>query len=226
MAAATERRRERTWGVVIAVVAVAVLVLFLVVRAVVGLIPSLSDPFATETVDRTGPALLRALDDLSEYRAAEGQFQVVVDVEERTRFLPSFLKGERSVFLAGGTVAASVDFSNLDEDAIRVSEEGTTAHIELPAASLSEAVVRPERSYVIDRDRGVLDRLGSVVSDSPTSERELYLLAGEKLEAAARESELVDRAEENTEAMLGTMLGALGYEDVTVSFVEDPAPRT
>lgn len=186
-----------------------------------GLLPSLSNPFREETVDRSQPALLQALADLSEYRAAEGQFQVVLDVEEDARFLPSILKGERTTFLATGTVAASVDFSGLDEENIRVSEDGTSVSVTLPRAVLSDPTVDPEGSYVLDRDRGILDRVGGALSDNPTSERELYLLSEDKLAAAAAEADLVARAEANTEAMLETLLESLGFERVDVVFADD-----
>ncbi len=188
------------------------------------LLPSFRNPFASETVDRTQPTLLQALDDLSEYRAAVGQFQVIVDVEEDS-VLPSIVSGERTVFLAGGNVAAFVDFSGLDEDAIEVSDDGRSARITLPRARLSDAVVEPERSYVVNRERGLLDRLGAALSDNPTSERDLYLLAEDELAAAAAEAGLVERAEENTEEMLGTLLRSLGYEQVTIEFSEETDAR-
>lgn len=186
-----------------------------------GLLPSFSNPFREETVDRSQPALLNALEDLSEYRAAEGTFQVIIDVEDDTRFVPSIIKGERTSFLATGSVAASVDFSGLGEENISVSEDGKSVTITLPRAVLSDPTVDPEGSYVLNRDRGVLDRIGSAFSDSPTSERELYLLSEEKLTAAATESDIVDRAEANTQAMLETMLESLGFEKVRVMFVDD-----
>jgi hypothetical protein len=165
--------------------------------------------------------LLQALEDLTEYRAAEGTFQVVVDVEESTRFVPSIIRGERTSFLATGSVAASVDFSGLGEDAVVVSDDGKSVRITLPRAVLSDPTVDPEGSYVLDRDRGLLDRVGSAFSDSPTSERELYLLAEEKLRVAATEADLVDRAESNTEDMLEAMLESLGFEQVTITFADD-----
>jgi hypothetical protein len=62
-----------------------------------------------------------------------------------------------------------------------------------------------------------------VFSDNPTSERELYRLAEQKLAAAAGESELVARAEQNTREMLRSMLRSLGYSEVTVVFRDPPA---
>jgi hypothetical protein len=203
----------------------ALLALILVVglTRVVGLFPSFGNPFASETVDRSQPTLLQAIEDLSEYQAATGQFQAIIDVENDTRFVPSFIRGERTVFLAGGTVDASVNFAGLGEGAISVSDDGTSATVRLPHARLSEPRVDPERSYVVSRERGLLDRAASVFSDSPTGERDLYLRAQDRLAAAAAEAGLVDRAETNTRAMLESMLASLGFDDVTVTFGGGPA---
>ncbi len=218
----TERAARRAGsGRLVAAALVGALAVVALAGGIGGLLPSISNPFSEETVDRSQPVLLEALVDLSEYRAAEGQFQVIVDVEDDTRFVPSLIKGERTSFLATGTVAASVDFSGLGEDAIVVSEDGTSVRITLPRAVLSDPTVDPEGSYVLDRDRGVLDRIGAAFSDSPTSERELYLLSEDKLAAAAGEADLVQKAEENTRAMLTSMLESLGFERVSVSFSDD-----
>ena len=115
-----------------------------------------------------------------------------------------------------------MDFSGLDAGAVKVSEDRRSATITLPHARLAKPHVDPGRSYVANRERGALDRLGSVFSANPTSERELYQLAERKLLAAANESELVARAEQNTRTMLQSMLRSLGYTEVTVIFKGPP----
>jgi hypothetical protein len=125
--------------------------------------------------------------------------------------------------VAGGTVDAEVDFSGLKEGAIKVSPDGQRVEITLPRARLTGARVDPDQSRVFSRERGLLDRLGSVLSDNPTSERELYQLAQAKMQAAAAESDLIAVAERNTRAMLEGMLHSLGYRDVTVTFRDPPS---
>lgn len=202
--------------------ALVMIILVLGLTRLVGLLPSFENPFASEKVDRTQPALLEAIENLAEYRAASGHFQVIIDVEDDTRFVPSFIRGERTVFLAGGTVDASVDFTGLAEGAVERSEDGTAVTVRLPSAHLSEPRIDPERSYVVSRDRGLLDRAGSAFSDNPTSDRELYLQAEQKLSAAAVEAGLTERAEANTRAMLESMLASLGFDEVTVVFDQVP----
>jgi len=178
--------------------------------------PSL--PFGEEERDRSTPALLTSLSDLEEYHAATGTFQVVVDLERDTRWLPSLLSGERTTFLATGSVDAVVDFTGLTGSAVETSADGERVTISLPPARLDEADVDLPNSRVLSRDRGVLDRVGGVFSDSPTSERQVAALAEDKLDAAAAESELRERAEDNTRAMLEGLAKALGYSEVIVRF--------
>lgn len=200
-----------------------ILALVFGVGQLVDFLPSLlHNPFTTETVDRTQPAVLKAIEDISRYEAATGSFQVIVDLEEDARFMPDFVRGERTLFVASGTVDASVDFSSIRAGAITVSSSGNEVTVALPRARLSDARIDPEASRVVSRQRGLLDRLGGVFSDTPTGERQLYLLAEKKLEAAARSGGLRNRAERNTRAMLTSMLGSLGFEEVTVTF-GDPA---
>jgi hypothetical protein len=186
-------------------------------------LPSLPNPFGSETIDRTQPALLQSLADLSEYHAATANFQVIVDTEKDTKFVPSFIRGERTVYVAGGSVDAIVDFSQLDERSIQVSPDRSSVTVVLPAPTVADPAVDPEESRVVSRDRGILDRIGSAFSDNPSTERPLVLAAEEKMREAANASDLRAKAEQNTRKMLEGMLGALGYANVNVSFSPSPA---
>lgn len=185
-------------------------------------LPSLPNPFESHTVDRTQPALLQSLADLSEYHAASGNFQVIVDTEKDTKFVPSFIRGERTVYVAGGSVDAIVDFSQLDERSIQVSPDRTSVSIVLPAPAVADPTVDAEQSRVVSRDRGVLDRIGSAFSDNPATERPLILAAEQKMRDAANTSDLRARAEDNTRKMLEGMVRALGYANVSVTFSPTP----
>ncbi|HEY8217961.1 MAG TPA: DUF4230 domain-containing protein [Acidimicrobiia bacterium] len=220
--------RQRTGltlrGVLIALVVGAVgLALFLVAGALTGLF-HLENPFGTSRVDRTPPALLKQLSNLSDYHAAQATFLVRVDVEDDVAVVPSFLAGERTLFNATGTVDATVDFSKLSTDAVQVS--GDTVTITLPEPAYAKPVVDPTRSEVVDRDRGLVNRIGDVFGDDTNNERDLYVLAGKKLAAAARESNLRARAEKNTRLMLEGLVGRLGFTHVDVTFTPAvPSPR-
>jgi hypothetical protein len=73
-------------------------------------LPGFGTPFSEEVVDRSRPALLESLADLEDYHAAKATFSVVVDLERDVRNVPSFLAGERTTYLAVGSVDGLVDF--------------------------------------------------------------------------------------------------------------------
>lgn len=188
-------------------------------------LPQLANPFASKTVDRSQPALLKSLEDLSEYRAATGHFEVIVDIEKDAKYLPNFIRGERTLFVAAGTVDGVVDFGAITPDQVTVSADRRTVDVRLNHARLGMVRVDPERSYVFAKRRGALDRLGGVFSDNPTSERRFYQLAEEKMRAAAAAegSGILQRSEDNTRTMLTSMLRSLGFTTVTVTFEAAPA---
>jgi hypothetical protein len=187
-----------------------------------GLLPSFPNPFASETIDRSAPAVLESIRDLREYRAASGQFEVIVDLEKDTA-LPDEILGERTLFVAAGSVDAAVDFSRIGEGAVVVSDNRRSAVITLPRPELSKAMLDLDRSYVFDRKQGVLNEIGLLFEDERNTEREVYLLAEQKLdEAAAARSGIIARAEANTRAMLESLLSSLGFTRVEVRFEGDP----
>jgi hypothetical protein len=213
---AGRRRRRVSPRLVAAGVGVAVLVP--VGLEVASWLPE--NPFGQDVVDRSTTPLLLALQDLHEYHAATGSFQVVVDREVDTRYVPSVISGERVQLLATGSADAYVDFATLDAGAVTLSEDGTSATIELPAPRLDEVRIDPEESRVLDRDRGLVERIGDAVGDDPVDDNELYAMAEDRLAAAAAESDLRERAETNTRDMLTGLAGSLGVEDVEVRFAE------
>jgi len=179
------------------------------------------NPFGTDTKDRSQPVLLKSLQDLSDYHAATANMQVVVDVEQDAKLLPSFIKGERTLFIAAGNVDAAVDFKALakDPDAVKVSKDRRSVELTLPAARLLEPRLDPDRSRVYDRDRGVLDRVEDALSDRPGDEQPLYQLAEDKLAAAAAaDPKLLQTAERNTRSMLEGLLRGLGFENIKINF--------
>jgi len=210
-------RRPVPWGLLTFLAVVASIVF--VPGWLLGLLPSLPNPFAEKTIDRSQPALLRSIQDLREFRAATGNFQVIVDIERDTP-LPSQILGERTLFVAAGSVEAVVDFSNLRGKNVVVSNDRRSATITLPAPTLSRPRLDPARSRIYDRDRGLLNRIGDVFSDGG-DQQELYVAAeGKLLTAAGSGAGLRKRAEANTRAMLRSLLRSLGFTSVTVRFQE------
>jgi len=198
--------------------------LFVVLLLVVGarLTWSWLDPLGEQTVDRSGPALLRSVQNLSRFEAATGDFQVIVDLEKDARFLPDAIKGSRTLFVGAGTVDAYVDFSTLPKDAFTVSPDRTAVTVRLPHAELEKPNLDNKRSYVFAQERGIFDRISDFLSSSPQNQQELYVLAERKIGDAAAASDLRSRADQNTKAMLEGMLKSLGFTTITVKYNGEP----
>ena len=219
------RRSRRTRRRV--VVAGTVAALALLVPAGLGVVDAVDrwwPSTAPQQVDNSPAPLLVAMRDIADYHAATGTFQVLVDVEHDTPYLPSAISGERTTLFATGTVDAQVDFSRLGPESVTVSPDRRAAAIALPTPTLTPATLDPTQSRVVGRERGLAERLGDAFGDNPTDDTPLYEMAAGKVEAAAAQSDLSTRAEDNTRAMLTGLAQSLGYDSVTVTFAPPAAP--
>jgi hypothetical protein len=202
-------------------VAAALVVAVLLVAAVAIQVRNLLPVFpstGTRTTDRSGPVILQSMRDLSKYDAAGGSFQVIVDLETDTPFLPSEIVGQRTLFVAVGTVDAYVDFSRLGSDAIQVSNDRTSVQVRLPHAALDKPNLDPQHSYVFAEQSGIVNRVQQFFAQTPDDQARLYQVAAKKIGDAAAQSGLAARAEANTSTMLEDLLRSLGYEQATVTF--------
>lgn len=220
---ATRIAGEIRRGMVGSVVGVAV-VLLVALLALFGLARLTHWPFGSEERDRSGPAVLTAMRDLSEYHAATGQYQVLIDIQQDAKFLPDIIKGKRTIFLAIGSVDSYVDFRKLGDDAVSVSSDRKSVSITLPRAQLSKPNVDPDQSRVLNQDLGVIDRLGNLFSDQPNPQnQQMYQVAEQRLADAARQVGLQKRAEDNTKATLDKLMRSLGFTTVDITFVNPAA---
>jgi len=208
-------RLPRAGGIAAAIAAVLALVLVL---SAVHLLPQLRNPFAETTTVRSQPVILKSITSLSRYEAASGSFEVVVDLTKRTSLIPSFLEGSETLFIGQGTDIAVVDFSGLRNQAITMNANRTAVTVTLPKAQLEPAALNVNQSYVYAQQQGLFNRIGNFFSGNPNSQQQVYQIAQQKIQAAARQSPLLAEAQKNTEGMLTGMLTSLGFQRVTVSF--------
>jgi hypothetical protein len=204
------------WAKVVGALVLVLVVFFAGIR--LSVIPGLKDLFGTDTHDRSGPALLKSIQDISRYDAASGNFQVVVDLEKDARFLPDAIRGTRTLYVGAGTVDAYVDLGKVGENDVRVNGDRTSATLRLPHAQLGKPALDPDRSYAVSKQRGLFDRLGDLFSDNPNGEQAVQKLAVRHIGDAAKESELTARAEKNATGMLEGLLRSLGFKEVRVSY--------
>lgn len=179
------------------------------------------NPFGTTTVDRSGPAVLQRIRTLEEFTAADASFTQDVDLENDS-FLPGFIKGERVTAIVTGTVRATVDFSDLGPNSVKVSDDGKSIQITLPEPQLTKPEIDEGSARVVSRDRGIIDRVEDVFASNPTDDSPVYKAAQKKLQSAAEQSDVIEQARTNTEQWLRTFLGAAGFDKVQINWAESP----
>jgi hypothetical protein len=166
-------------------------------------IDSILEPQTSETV-------VAGVRQLNELATAEMTAQVVVSKEQNARVflqpLPEFLTGERVFLVARGEVEAGIDLDELDAGDVRVDGERVT--IDLPETRILESSLDDETTKVYDWDRGLFVRGDySLIEDARTE-------AKEQMEEAAREEDLVQKAQTNAEDSIGSFVRSLGFEEV------------
>jgi hypothetical protein len=184
----------------------------------VNVLPTFDNPFADKTVDRSQPVLLQSMRDLHRYVAADGTFQVIVDLQENKENIPDFLINRRTLFVGSGAVEAYVDFSGLAGDALKVDEKKSSIELTLPPPELSAAALDMAKSYVVAEQRGALTKIGDAFGGDLNRQQRVYQLAQERITQAAKDSGLDQRARQNTQVMLESLFARLGYTTVTVTF--------
>jgi hypothetical protein len=117
-----------------------------------------------------------------------------------------WLFGDKLLFVAHGTVIAGVDLNKLRSEDITL--EGDTLYISLPEAEVFVATLDNDKSYIYDRDTGLLRKSEK---DLETAARQA---AEDEILKAALEDGILDQAQTNAESYLYRLLHDLGFPDV------------
>lgn len=126
-----------------------------------------------------------------------------------------FLFGDRLLFVAHGTVIAGVDLGKLALEDVTVA--GESVQIKLPAPEVFISTLDNDRSYVYDRETGILRR-GDVNLETAArqaAEREIL--------KSALEDGILDTARTNAENYLNRLLQSLGYDRVIFVWETPPS---
>lgn len=176
------------------------------------------NPFTTSEVDRSERPVLLSMKDLARFVAGEAQYEVLVDLERDVKYVPGWVAGERTVLVVNGSVEAYVDFEGLTEEAVAISDDGTTVSVTLPEPELAEPRIDLDTSRALTEDRGLVDRVGDFFDTDTDARQEALAAAQDQIAAAAEESDLDERARANTVKTLEVMLSASGFDQVVVEF--------
>jgi hypothetical protein len=121
------------------------------------------------------------------------------------------LFGDKILFVGHGTVIAGIDMSKLQPEDMRFQDG--VLRVKLPPAEVFIAALDNEKSYVYNRDTGILAK-PDINLETLVRQR-----AEEEILKAALEDGILEQAQTNAEAYLFKFFSALGYPNTI--FVDD-----
>lgn len=126
-----------------------------------------------------------------------------------------FLFGDRLMLVAHGLVVAGVDLEKLNPDDLSV--QSGALYVTLPAPEIFITTLDNQKSYIYDRDTGVLRRRDINL------ETEARQAAEDEIEKAALDDGILEKASLNAENYLYRFLRELGYPEV-IFIAPTPTP--
>jgi len=117
-----------------------------------------------------------------------------------------FAFGDRLLFVAHGIVIAGIDMEKLQPGDLRL--DGGVLYVRLPPTEIFIATLDNEKSYVYDRDTGLLTK-GNI--DLETLARQT---AEDEIRKAALEDGILVQGQRNAENYLLKFFNALGYKNL------------
>ncbi len=172
---------------------------------------------ATPVILPDPATIVRQINDLARLETASYEMQKIVTAESDRSGLLGMLLGESMIFVAYGKVYAGVDFSRMTPADIVVVDP-QTVRVHLPAAEVFSdiPVLDNERSYVADRDTGLL------TNADPALETQVRQAAESAIREAATSSDILVRANSNAQTYMRNLLGGLGFTNIEFTDTTPP----
>ena len=168
---------------------------------------ALLNPFGFSTkVTPSGPVVLEQLQKMARLETARYKGHTIVKGHTGSDVLPSFIAGDKLVFIGHGEVVAGVDLGKMQPQDVRVNGDKVT--IKLPAAEVFHSRLDNEQSEVFERQTGVFSK------PDQTLETRVRQEAEKQIRDAALESEVLQHAAQGAREALRKQLGMLGFGDV------------
>lgn len=123
--------------------------------------------------------------------------------------MPEFIDGDTLILFAVGEVRAGVNLDRMESGDVQIRGEGERVFIDLPEPEILSTSLDVQETEVYDRDQGILRAWGGEDMETEACQK-----AVRKIESAAREDEILERAERNAESSIRAFVESLGYEEV------------
>jgi hypothetical protein len=169
----------------------------------------------TPTILPSPVTIIRDIRSLARLETIQFTVEKVITAEKNQGTF-SALFGDKLILVAHGNVIAGIDLSKLKASDVEVQDG--ILYVTLPEPEVFVTALDNEKSYVYDRDTGLLTK-GDIQLESSAR------LAAEKaIEEAAVEDNILELARQNGESYLSRLLSNLGYPEVIFTYQETPTP--
>lgn len=165
-------------------------------------------PLPTSTPTPTPIAVITGINAFGRLETVQYTMRDIVRIEDEPSGLLERLSRDRLMLIAEGEVVAGFDLSKVTEDDIVVL--GTTVLIFLPPPEILYSRIDNEKTFVYERETGLLRR------PDPDLETTARRLAEAQLVSWALERDILDKAEETGIVYLENFLRSLGFTQVRV----------
>ncbi len=161
--------------------------------------------------------IVTEIQDLARLETASYSFEKIIRAERGEQQLLWGALGETLIFVAHGDAVAGVDLGQMATSDLQVVDPETVM-VYLPEAEIFHVRLDNQKSYVADRDTGLLVRA------DPQMESQVRRSAEDELMLAAEESDILVRAQSNAEAYMESFLRGLGFSNIIFTDSEPPVP--
>jgi hypothetical protein len=155
-------------------------------------------------IDTSRPTVVRQIQQLQRLETVAFNMDKIISGGWESRYLPTFLAGERLLLIVAGDVTAGVDLGRMAAANIIVS--GQTIRMKIPDTEVFATRVDNERTRVYSRETGLFTRVDRNLESDVRREAERQIRQG------ALDNGILQVAAANARTTLQSFLRGLGFD--------------
>lgn len=183
----------------------------------VGLVPSAAPTPAFVS----GDAIIQEIRNISRLETTTYTIERVIEARQSDPDWPDWLRGDRLLLIANGTIVAGVDLEELEPSDVVVSPDGRSVTVTLPPVQIfnPNSILNNAKTRVYDRQQGIL------APPNANLESAARQLAESQLLVAACEEGIMERTTEDARETVTKMLSLLEVQATVRSAPVPPCPE-
>jgi hypothetical protein len=188
-------------------------------RSLVDRIPTTEDvaeALAPEPYEEIGPTVVQSIRSLANLTTVEYVEYTVIEKGTDAGIL-AWARGDSLTLLAVARIGAGIDLSAITVDSFEVDQATGVVTVRMPEPQIQYVAVDNQATQVIDRTTGLFTK------GDPRLETDARQVAETVLRQQAETAGIIDEARTNAVAVLTNFLLGLGYTQVDIVPVPEPA---